>query len=161
MRSSGARISVLAVRAYATDDAKQAESGRGPDERAMAETLRTAAVQNPEALFIVIVGNNHARKIAVGDFGGGMAAYLPASETISLNMAVPAGTAWFCNGDFADSCRPYIFPGPPAVRIGIELKPLPGVLDGVWDGTFGLKSATFSPPAPVSLPLPTSAQRVQ
>ncbi len=133
-RNAGAPIDV-----FFFDD--RIHSGLDRRDEGMARIISRERASAPRDLFLVLVGNLHARKSRQW-----MASFL-AGDVTTLDVRSPPGTAWVClqKDGGAQSCgsQPWRTPAAAAGR-GIELVPQPDV---GYDGVYRLQSITASPPA--------------
>lgn len=170
LRSDGRHISVVAF-SGSKDDAQRRRfsnlSGQDIDEAASAENISTAAKNGRYDYVMVLVGNVHARKLAVlhrGESFSPMAVHLKRSgRIVTLNMVTSGGFAWNCtmkpNGgapaqgaltsDMMECGSQPIskeasFQGLPVMGLGA----LPGMEpDPNYDGFFWVGTVSPSPPA--------------
>jgi hypothetical protein len=115
----------------------------GDRDEAMAKNLAASFVREPEAVFLVLVGNLHARKAARMRFKQTfMAQYLIQMKqpVTTLDGRYGVGTSWVC----APTCQPQLIGRGPAMPVGIVLE---RTQDDAYDGTFSVGAPTFAPPA--------------
>jgi hypothetical protein len=123
---------------------------RAPDrDGAMADAISAARARAPAHLYLVLVGNLHARKKPGAPWDPNvrwMAERLAAREPdlLTLDVRYPSGTAWICQSPQAPDCRETRLRGfPIGPERGIALEPQPQGYDGVYT----LGPLTASPPA--------------
>ena len=147
-RKSGARIDV-----FFFDDRVRS----GPDRRdeGMADAISRERARAPDDLYLILVGNYHARKKVGAPWDPAkvwMANFLARHERglITLDVRGPAGTAWIClqQEDGGESCGSQKIGGSKdaarAVGRAIELEP--NAQRG-YDGVYRVPAMTASPPA--------------
>ena len=120
---------------------------------AMADNLSRAMSQAPQATFIALVGNLHARRTK-GTFKQNfmVARLVETGVPITALLATHAGgSSWAC----APECGPLALTTTTKSGPGVQLEP---VEDRAYDGTINLGAAHFSPPAAVEL---TESQRLR
>jgi hypothetical protein len=122
----------------------------GPDrDGAMATNISAERRKAPGDLYLVLVGNLHARKKPGAPWDPNvrwMAVRLAESEpeVITLDVRYRAGTAWICQSNSPEACKPTTLQGSPApTAAGVALAPQP---EG-YDGTFDVGTLTASLPA--------------
>jgi hypothetical protein len=130
------------VRVVAFDVAStQKVDGR---DRAMAATLAAAFRKEPQAAFVVLVGNLHARKAEHPQFKQRfMAQYLVDEEktpVTTIDVRPSLGSAWVCT----PSCGAQTVGRGGATPVAIAPTPTP---DKAYDGTASVGAASFAPPA--------------
>lgn len=120
----------------------------------MAQLLSKIAQRRPNSLVLVLVGDIHAGKTPVAQWGGGLpaAAHLSPKNTVSLYVASQGGEAWYCQDRTGEAnpkpeamCRAYPAGAAhdPKLR-GVILEPQ---RDGDYDGLLAVGPTTASPPA--------------
>lgn len=119
----------------------------------MGHALSLAAYKRADAKILVLVGNLHARKTGIArfpDVGLPAAGHLPATETLTLNVAQQGGEAWNCQRecDAHSSIARY-----DAEARGVILEP---AQDGAYDGVLALGPSTASPPVRPAEPQPAT-----
>jgi hypothetical protein len=145
LKSAGADLSVIAFRPRFDPSAHAAE-GQEAGERGMAHSWSEIAAAHPQARFLILVGNLHARRSeSMGIRWAAM--HLPAAETITLVEALPGGEAWTCQ---AQGCGPH-----PLGRSGTAL-PRGIYLSPVRDGPSTSYDGRYSPGRPVTPSPPAS-----
>jgi hypothetical protein len=116
-------------------------------DEAMATRVRARRAARPQATFVVLMGNLHARKTQGAPWGDAafrfLAGYLPAPVT-SLDVRSSGGTAWLCHSGKATDCGADLAATPPGAGEGVRLAPS---REGAFDGTFDVGPFTASPPA--------------
>jgi hypothetical protein len=123
-------------------------------EAAMAENISRRRQRAPSDLYLIQVGNYHARRVAGAPWNPSapwLASILApqVSGMITLDMRTLPGTAWICSGATSDTCgvRPIkniANTSNNTVDIAVKLEPQHG---GAYDGTFSVGRITASPPA--------------
>lgn len=114
----------------------------------MASTIARRRAERPDATFVLLMGNLHARK-QVGspwnreDGHRWLASQLTFPVT-TLDVAAPRGTAWICGAATPQSCGPQSVSTTKGAGVSNSIQ-LRG--DGVYDGVLELGSLTASPPA--------------
>jgi len=113
----------------------------------MAATLARHRAERPDATFVLLMGNLHARR-QIGspwnpkDGHRWLASQLTFPVT-TLDVAAPRGTAWICGGATPETCGPKtVSTSKGGASNSIQLRS-----DGVYDGVLDLSSLTASPPA--------------
>jgi hypothetical protein len=147
-----ARKSGVPVEVFFFDDPERL----GPERRdeAMAENIAAERGRSPSDIYVVEVGNWHAKTSPGAPWDPArrwMASYLAGGErgVLTLDVRGPTGTAWLCTSPKRETCgiakvgtsagkdKPT---GTPARAVSL------GSLDG-YDGTYSVKGLTASPPA--------------
>jgi hypothetical protein len=125
-----------------------ATTGALSRDQVMANNVLAKRAEKPDATFVLMMGNLHARKTRGSpwkpdDGYAWLTSLLPAA-TVSLNERNQPGTAWVCFGSEAEKCGPQLVGGSDdaLARPGIVMKPQPG-----FDGVFDVGTLTASPPA--------------
>jgi hypothetical protein len=128
----------------------------------LAESLAEIRKRSPDARFMVLVGNLHARRDVGAPWNDKlefMAHRLAPGEPtlLTLNAGFSGGAAWICTGNDAASCGPGRFKGRPGKTAGISLTPDPRDPDG-YQGTYFLGRLHASPPAVRHTAAPASSR---
>jgi hypothetical protein len=151
LRRGGADVGIVAF-----------NSGRkqsGEHDQRMAENLLTAFAREPKAIFVVLVGDLHARRRVPEIKESFMTAYLVQHGTklIALDSRYGIGASWSCWMN-ASNDRPIdpnqVRCGPTVVGEGLGKPPaivLGRTKDGTYDGVLDMGAASYSPPAAVPL----------
>lgn len=142
LRRGGADVAVVAFDVPST-------LKKGDRDALMADNLAAAFARAPQATFVMMVGNLHARKAKHPRFSQTfMAQRLVAMQqpVVSLDGDYALGTAWVC----MPVCGPHVIGRGPAAPVGITLA---ATRDGAYDGHFSVGAPTFAPPA-VRAPTP-------
>ncbi|GAC1541009.1 MAG: hypothetical protein NVS2B9_08030 [Myxococcales bacterium] len=144
LRRAGAPIEV-----FLFDDPE-----RKPRDEAMAENIARERQRAPSDLYLIEVGNYHARRVPGAPWDPSvrwLASFLAPREPgmLALDLRALPGTAWVCSGDTPETCgdRPIrTIENVSAVAgdLAVKLEPEPG---GAYDGTFFVGRITASPPA--------------
>ena len=119
-------------------------------DRAMAERAAAAIARAPKATWLLYAGNLHARKTK-----GRMPYTLMAGHLVEKGVALTtldahggAGSAWVCFSASASECGPSLLGGGAPRPVAVTLA---RTADGAYDGTLGVGTLTFSPPAAVPM----------
>ena len=114
----------------------------------MAATIARRRAERPDATFVLLMGNLHARK-QVGspwkpDDGHRWLATQLRFPVTALNVAAPAGTMWVCTGAARESCGARSWNASKGAQASNSVR-----LENsaVFDGVLDLASLTASPPA--------------
>lgn len=140
LRQQGKPVELLAFDADETRDQTR--------DRAMADLVLARRAARPDATFLLLMGNLHARKLAGSpwkpDDGYGWLASLMAGQVVSFDANYPAGTAWVCTSLDAASCGETSMAGSarPSRTLGVRLAP-----SKAYDGLLDVPTLTASPPA--------------
>ncbi len=140
-RGAGLPIELLAFDGVAHDAVTR--------DRVMADHVLQRRQERPNATFVLLMGNLHARKTHGTPWGD--TAYEPlssmlSSRVVTLDARAPRGSAWFCRTLQPEHCGPQSFAGNAGAtaRAGIDLTSNQG---GAYDGRFDVAGLTASPPA--------------
>lgn len=135
MRALIGRLHALGVDIFWFDSTEKDREG------AMADNISRERARAPQDLYFVLVGNLHAKKIAGAPWDANirwmsvrLAEREPNLRTFDARYA--PGTAYICQGDTPDACKPTKVGGMP------EGKPHEG-----YDGTYWVGAITASSPA--------------
>jgi hypothetical protein len=145
-----ARQSGLPVEIFFFDDPDRL--GLDRRDEAMAENIAAERIRAPADIYLVEVGNLHAKSTIGAPWDPTrrwMASYLKAHEQglLTLDVRAPRGTAWVCSGDKAESCgviKTGMARDVPAGSAGRAV--LLQSSDG-YDGVYELERMTASRPA--------------
>jgi len=145
-RKAGAPIDV-----FFFDD--RIHSGTEGRDEGMADAISRERARSPGDLYLVLVGNYHARKSIGAPWDPGMrwmASFLARHERglITLNVRAPPGTAWMClqEEDGGQSCGSHPLSGTDAPASGRAIELEPNVKLG-YDGIYRVSAMTASAPA--------------
>jgi hypothetical protein len=117
-------------------------------DRAMADLVLARRAVRPDAAFVLLMGNLHARKVAGSPWkpsdGYGWLASLIAEQVVSLDASYPAGTAWLCTDLDAASCAVNTVQptSRPTRSLAVRLE-----AGRAYDGLLDVATVTASPPA--------------
>jgi hypothetical protein len=137
LRRAGRRIEIVGVVPPEVSDLPQNYYELG-----IANELRRAAISRPEATIVVLIGNIHARKVALGALRPA-ASLLPPDDVLSLINEATGGNAWNCQ---ADGCSPHPMTASSVRSRGVIINP--AARDG-YDGSFSV-GRPYSASAPMT-----------
>ena len=140
MRQRGLSIDLLLFDAQPQDTSQR--------DREMAEKVMERHAQRPQAAFILVMGNLHARKLPGSpwkpDDGYQWLTSRLTWPLVSLNAAHGDGTAWICGSAKAEECGPRVVAARESNgKRSVTLAPSKEGYDGVFD----VVTFTASPPA--------------